>query len=45
MVIYKNERVRIRDAIIQVMVMEYGTSEVLRRLSESIWFQSFGSVT
>lgn len=31
-------------SIIQVMVMEYGTSEVLRRLSDPVWFQSFGSV-
>ncbi|WP_405027685.1 DUF763 domain-containing protein [Lentibacillus songyuanensis] len=31
-------------SIVQVMVMEYGTSEVLRRLSDPVWFQSFGSV-
>ncbi|MFD2752058.1 DUF763 domain-containing protein [Virgibacillus siamensis] len=31
-------------SIIEVMVMEYGTTEVLRRLSDPIWFQSFGSV-
>lgn len=31
-------------SIVEVMVMEYGTAEVLRRLSDPIWFQSFGSV-
>lgn len=31
-------------SIVQVMVMEYGTLEVLRRLSDPVWFQSFGSV-
>lgn len=30
--------------IIEVIVMEYGTQEVLRRLSDPVWFQSFGSV-
>src|SRR5690554_909812 len=31
-------------SIIQVIVMEYGATEVLRRLSDPVWFQSFGSV-
>lgn len=31
-------------SIIKVIVMEYGTMEVLRRLSDPVWFQSFGSV-
>ncbi|WP_428848865.1 DUF763 domain-containing protein [Virgibacillus siamensis] len=31
-------------SIVQTMVMEYGTEEVLRRLSDPVWFQSFGSV-
>ena len=31
-------------SIIEVLVMEYGTAEVLRRLSDPVWFQSFGSV-
>lgn len=31
-------------SIIEVIVMEYGTAEVLRRLSDPVWFQSFGSV-
>lgn len=28
----------------KVIVMEYGTAEMLRRLSDPVWFQSFGSV-
>jgi hypothetical protein len=31
-------------SIIKVIVMEYGTMEALRRLSDPVWFQSFGSV-
>ena len=31
-------------SIIEVMVMEYGTQAVMRRLSDPVWFQSFGSV-
>ncbi len=31
-------------AIIQVIVEEYGPEEVLRRLSDPVWFQAFGSV-
>ncbi|WP_425445393.1 DUF763 domain-containing protein [Virgibacillus phasianinus] len=31
-------------SIIKVIVMEYGTEEVLRRLSDPVWFQSFGTV-
>jgi hypothetical protein len=30
--------------ISQVIVMEYGTAELLRRLSDPVWFQTFGSV-
>ena len=30
--------------IIEVIAMEYGPTEVLRRLSDPIWFQAFGSV-
>jgi hypothetical protein len=32
------------SSMIQVIVMEYGSTEVLRRLSDPVWFQSFGSV-
>lgn len=32
------------SSMIQIIVMEYGASEVLRRLSDPVWFQSFGSV-
>lgn len=31
-------------AIIQVIVYEYGAVEVLRRMSDPVWFQAFGSV-
>lgn len=31
-------------AIIEVIVYEYGSGEVLRRLSDPVWFQTFGSV-
>ncbi len=31
-------------AIIQIIVEEFGPQEVLRRLSDPIWFQAFGSV-
>lgn len=30
--------------MVEVIAIEYGTAEVLRRLSDPIWFQSFGSV-
>ncbi len=38
---------RMRDLgreIIQAMLMEYGQKEVLSRLSDPLWFQSFGAV-
>ena len=31
-------------AIVEAIVVEYGTSEVLRRLSDPMWFQSLGCV-
>lgn len=31
-------------AIIEAIVLEYGKPEVLKRLSDPLWFQSFGSV-
>jgi hypothetical protein len=31
-------------AVVQVIVYEYGAAEVLRRLSDPVWFQTFGSV-
>jgi len=31
-------------AMVEVIVLEYGPSEVLRRLSDPVWFQTFGSV-
>jgi uncharacterized protein len=31
-------------AIVEVIVYEYGSGEVLRRLSDPVWFQTFGSV-
>lgn len=30
--------------IVEVIVMEYGPAEVLKRLSDPVWFQAFGSV-
>jgi hypothetical protein len=30
--------------MVQVIVMEYGPSGMLRRFSDPVWFQSFGSV-
>lgn len=35
---------RMGGAIVEAIVLEYGKEEVLRRLSDSFWFQSFGSV-
>lgn len=32
------------SAIIQVIVMEYGTEEVMKRLSDPFWFQTLGCV-
>ena len=31
-------------AIVEALVVEYGRSEVLKRLSDPLWFQSFGCV-
>jgi uncharacterized protein len=31
-------------AIVEAIIMEYGVHEVLRRLSDPLWFQSFGCV-
>lgn len=35
---------KLGGAIIEALVLEYGRSEVLRRLSDPLWFQSFGAV-
>lgn len=35
---------RLSAAIIQVIVYEYGPAEVLRRLADPVWFQTFGCV-
>jgi hypothetical protein len=31
-------------AMMEVIVLEYGPAEILRRLSDPVWFQTFGSV-
>lgn len=31
-------------AMVEVIVLEYGPAEILRRLSDPIWFQTFGSI-
>ncbi len=31
-------------AMVEAIVVEYGTEEVLRRLADPVWFQAFGSV-
>jgi len=31
-------------AIVEALILEYGKSEVLKRLSDPLWFQSFGAV-
>lgn len=31
-------------AMVEVIVLEYGPAEILRRLSDPVWFQTFGSV-
>ena len=36
--------VRLARAILGHLVAEYGTEEVLRRLSDPFWFQAFGCV-
>lgn len=35
---------KLGGAIIEAVVMEYGKSEVLKRLSDPLWFQAFGCV-
>ncbi|NND31188.1 MAG: DUF763 domain-containing protein, partial [Saprospiraceae bacterium] len=35
---------RLGSAIVETIILEYGHSEVLRRLSDPMWFQSFGAV-
>ncbi len=35
---------RLGEAIVEAIVLDYGTSEVLRRLSDPFWFQAFGCV-
>lgn len=35
---------RLGTAIIEAIVVEFGTGEALARLSDPVWFQSFGSV-
>jgi len=35
---------RLGRAVIEAIVLEYGRGEVLRRLSDPLWFQSFGAV-
>jgi hypothetical protein len=35
---------KLGGAIIEALVLEYGTSEVLKRLSDPMWFQAFGCV-
>lgn len=31
-------------AVVEAIAVEYGTSEILKRLSDPLWFQSFGAV-
>lgn len=35
---------KLGGAIIEAIVLEYGKAEVLKRLSDPLWFQSFGAV-
>ena len=35
---------KLGGAITEAIILEYGKSEVLKRLSDPLWFQSFGSV-
>src|SRR5688500_15538800 len=35
---------KLGGAIVEALVLEYGTSEVLSRLSDPFWFQAFGCV-
>ncbi|MFO7675070.1 MAG: DUF763 domain-containing protein [bacterium] len=36
--------VRLSRAVVQIVVADYGAAELLRRLSDPVWFQSFGCV-
>ncbi len=36
--------VKLAGAIVEVMVMEYGRREFIKRLSDPFWFQAFGNV-
>ncbi len=35
---------QLSGAMIEAIIVEYGTQEVLRRFSDPVWFQAFGSV-
>lgn len=35
---------RLGGAIVEALILEYGKSEVLKRLSDPLWFQAFGTV-
>ncbi len=35
---------KLGQAVVEVIIMDYGKSEVLRRISDPMWFQSLGSV-
>ena len=39
-----NKMKELGAAMVEVIVMEYGPHEILRRLSDPVWFQTFGSV-
>ncbi|RLE64545.1 MAG: DUF763 domain-containing protein [Thermoprotei archaeon] len=39
-----NRMVKLAEAIVRVMVLEYGRREFIRRLSDPFWFQAFGNV-
>jgi len=39
-----NQMRQLSGAIIEAIILEYGTEEVLRRFSDPVWFQAFGSV-
>lgn len=36
--------IRLGDAIVEAIVMEFGTLELLRRVSDPLWFQGFSNV-
>jgi hypothetical protein len=38
------EMKRLGTAMVEAMVVEFGTAEVLRRFSDPVWFQAFGAV-